>query len=159
MGPVRCSVFNLPCHNGTCELKFEEVAEEQEICFSSKITCAGDKIGLDFVQDVVTKRTSFKAYCEDMTGKYQTNNPMSPSFMSINTFLKWLFAWMSNMKLDFRKEIDPVFGYHSKILTCDGTHIGVSVKHLHLDKPITQLDTYEIKESQASESEKSIAQT
>ena len=139
MGPVRCSVFNLPCHNGTCELKFEEVAEEQGICFSSKVTCVGDEIGWDFVQDVVTKRTSFKAYCEDMTRKYQTNNPMSPSFMSINTFLKWFFGWMSNMKLDFRKEIDPVCGYHPKILACDGTHIGVSIKHLHLDKPITQL--------------------
>ena len=49
MGPVRCSVFNLPCHNGTCELKFEEVAEEQGIFFSSKVTCAGDEIGWDFV--------------------------------------------------------------------------------------------------------------
>ena len=73
----------------------------------------------------------------DMTRKYQTNNPMSPSFMSINTFLKWFFGWMSNMKLDFRKEIDPVCGYNPKILACDGTHIGVSIKHLHLDKPVT----------------------
>ena len=71
IGPVRCSVFNLPCHNGTCELKFEEVAEEQGICFGSKVTCAGDEIGWDFIQDVVTKGTSFKAYCEDMTRKYK----------------------------------------------------------------------------------------
>ena len=140
MGPVRCSVFNLSCHNRTCDLKFEEVAEEQGICFISKGICVGDEIGWDFVQDVGTKRTSFKAYCEDMTRKYQANNPMSASFMSINTFPKWLFGWMSNMKLDFRKEIDPVCGYHPKILTCDGTHIGVSIKHLHLDKPITQSD-------------------
>ena len=84
MGPVRCSVFNLPCQNGTCELKFEEVAEEQGIYFAFKVTCAGDEIGWDFVQDVVTKRTSFKAFCEDMTRKYKTNNPMSPSFMSIH---------------------------------------------------------------------------
>ena len=52
---------------------------------------------------------------------------------------------MSNMRLDFRKEIDPVCGYHPKILTCDGTHIGVSIKHLHLDKPITKPDNDEIK--------------
>ena len=94
-----------------------------------------------------------------MTRKYQTNNPMSPNFMSINTFLKWFFGWMSNMKLDFRKEIDPVCGYHPKILTCDGTHIGVSIKHLHLDKPITQPDTDEIKKNQASDSQKSLTQT
>ena len=48
------------------------------------------------------------------------------------------------MKIDFRKEIDPVCGYNPKILTCDGTHIGVSIKHLHLDKPVTQPDTDEI---------------
>ena len=92
MGPVRCSVFNLPCHNGTCELNFEEVAEEQGIFIISKVTCVGGEIGWDFVQDVVTKRKSFKAYCEDMIRKYQTNNPMSPSSMSINTFLKWFFG-------------------------------------------------------------------
>ena len=46
--------------------------------------------------------------------------------MSINTFLKWFFGWMSNMKLDFRKEIDLVCGYNPQILVCDGTHIGVS---------------------------------
>ena len=51
------------------------------------------------------------------------------------------------MKLDFRKEINPVCGYYPKILACDGTHIGVSIKHLHLDKPITQLDTDEIKKA------------
>ena len=28
IGPVRCSIFNLPCHNGTCKLKFEEVVEQ-----------------------------------------------------------------------------------------------------------------------------------
>ena len=137
MGPVHCSLFNLTCHNRICELTFEEVAEEEGMCFSTKVTCADDEIGWDFVQDVVTKRTSFKAYCDDMTRKYQTINPMSPNFMSINTFLKSFFGCMSNMKLDFRKEIDPVCGYNPKILECDGTHIGVSIKHLHLDKPVT----------------------
>ena len=44
MGPVRCSVFNLPCCNGTCELKFGDIAEEQGICFTSKVTCAGDEL-------------------------------------------------------------------------------------------------------------------
>ena len=51
------------------------------------------------------------------------------------------------MKLDFRKEIDSVCGYYPKILTCDGTHIGISIKHLHLDKPITQPDTDDIKKA------------
>ena len=80
MGPVRCSVFNLPCRNGTCELKFEEVAEEQGISFSSKVTCAGDEIGWYFVQDVVTKGTSFKAYCDDMTRKKPDKQPYEYMF-------------------------------------------------------------------------------
>ena len=64
---VHCAYFNLPCVNGNCQLEFQEVAEEQRICFCSKVTCAGDEIGWDFVQDVVSKRTSCKAYCDDMT--------------------------------------------------------------------------------------------
>ena len=82
-----------------------------------------------------------------MTRKYNMNNPNSPSFMSINTFLKWFFGWMSNMKLDFRKEIDPICGYNPQILACDGTHIGVSIKHIQLDKPITQPDTDDIQKA------------
>ena len=146
IGPVCCAYCNLPCINGNCQLEFQQVAEEQGICFSSKVTCAGDEIGWDFVQDV-SKRTSFKAYCDDMTRKYQTNNPLSAGFMSINTFLKWFFGWISNMKIDFRKEIDPVCGYNPKVLACDGTHIGVSIKHLHLNKPVTQPDLDEVKKA------------
>ena len=56
------------------------------------------------------------------------------------------------MKLDFKKEINPVCGYHHKILACDRTHIGISIKHLHLDKPITQSDTDEIKKPSIRES-------
>ena len=115
--------------------------------FNSKVTRAGSEIGWDFVQDVVSKKTSFKAYCDDMTRKYQTNNTLSTGFMSINTFLKWFFGWISNMKIDFRKEIDPVCGYNPKVLACNGTHIGVSIKHLHLDKPVTQPDLDEVKKA------------
>ena len=64
--------------------------------------------------------------------------------MSINTFLKWFFGWMSNMKVDFHKEIDPVCQYNPQILACDGTHIGVSIKQLHLEKLITHPDIDEI---------------
>ena len=54
-----------------------------------------------------------------MTRKYQTNNPLSPGFMSINTFLKWFFGWMSNMKIDFRKE-NPVL-YNPKVQLMEHT--------------------------------------
>ena len=44
-------------------------------------------------------------------------------------------------------EIDHVCGYNPKVLACDGTHIGVSIKCLHLDKPVTQPDLDEVKKA------------
>ena len=38
-------------------------------------------------------------------------------------------------------------GYNPKVLACDGTHIGISIKHLHLDKPVTQPDLDEVKKA------------
>ena len=51
------------------------------------------------------------------------------------------------MKVDFCQEIDPVCQYNPRILACDGTHIGISIKHLHLEKPITHPDTDEIQKA------------
>ena len=41
------------------------------------------------------------------------------------------------------EEIDPYCGYDPKILACDGTHIGVSLRHLQLDNQVTKADTDE----------------
>ena len=77
IGPVCCAYFNLPCVNGNCQLEFQEVPEEQGICFSSKVTCAGDEIGWDFIQDVVSKRTSSKnKEAFDRTEIYKGSNPL-----------------------------------------------------------------------------------
>ena len=40
------------------------------------------------------------------------------------------------MKIDFRKEINPWCGHDLEYLACDGTHIGVNIKHMHLDRPV-----------------------
>ena len=63
--------------------------------------------------------------------------------MSRKTFLKWIFSWMAQMKIDFRKEIDPWCKYDPEILACDGTHIGLSLRHLNLQNPITKTDCKE----------------
>ena len=42
---------------------------------------------------------------------------------------------MAQMKIDFRKEIDPWCKYDPKILACDGTHVGLSLRHLNLQNP------------------------
>ena len=60
--------------------------------------------------------------------------------MSVNTFVKWIFAWMGSMKIDFRKEVDPWCKYEPTVLACDGTHIGVSIKNMKLSTPVTSVD-------------------
>ena len=47
---------------------------------------------------------------------------------------------MAAFKIDFHKEIDPWCGHKPKILACDGTHIGVSIKHMDLGNPVTRPD-------------------
>ena len=51
---------------------------------------------------------------------------------------------MAQMKIDFRKEIDPWCKYDPKILACDGTHIGLSLRNLDLPNPITQSDDHTV---------------
>ena len=36
----------------------------------------------------------------------------------------------------FRKEIDPWCGHDLEYLACYGMHIGVNIKHMHLDRPV-----------------------
>ena len=60
--------------------------------------------------------------------------------MSNKTFINCFLAWVCSMKIDFRAQVDPWCKHHPKVLACDGTHVGVSVKHLNLDPPITQAD-------------------
>ena len=69
---------------------------------------------------------------------------LSRNFMSPNTFIGWFFGWLSAFKIDFRKHIDPWCGYKPEILACDGTHIGVSLKHLDLNESVTSPDTEEV---------------
>ena len=68
-----------------------------------------------------------------MTRQYVTNNINTGKFMSPNTFIKWLFDWLCCFKIDFCKHIDPRCRYNPKLLACDGTHIGVSVRSIMLD--------------------------
>ena len=118
-----------------CSLEY--TGEDKSIFFLSKTTCAGDEIGWDFISMVKTTRTSFTAFCNEQTRRYKTTNVFSSLFINIKTFVNWIFAWMVSMDIDFRQEVDPWCKYHPKILACDGTHIGVSSRHLKLDNPVT----------------------
>ena len=91
------------------------------------MTCAGDEIGWDFVSLVKSSKLSFTAFCDEMTRKYKTTNILSAPFMSVKTFVCWLFSWMACMKIDFSKEVDPWCKYQPKLLPGDGTHVGVAL--------------------------------
>ena len=118
----------------------EYSGEQDSIFFLSNYTCAGDEIGWDFVSMVKTSKISFTAFCNEMTRKYQTINVLAAQFMCANTFVKWVFGWMGSMRIDFRKEVDPWCKYQPKVLACDGTHVGVSLRNMRLQTPITTAD-------------------
>ena len=44
------------------------------------------------------------------------------------------------MKIDFRQNIDPQCGHDPPMLACDGTHIGVSIMNMDLERSITGID-------------------
>ena len=60
--------------------------------------------------------------------------------MSGNTLFLVFFSWIAAFKIDFQKEVDPWCEYKPRILACAGTHIGVSVRNMKLEKPVTMPD-------------------
>ena len=140
MGPLQVKYYDTICQMGTCKIPFTQAAEEKGIFLKSTHTGAGDEIGWDFIKLVCRTKSSFSAYCNELTRRYQTTNIHSGPFMSGNTFISWFFSWIAAFKIDFQKEVDPWCEYKPKILACDGTHIGVSVQNMKLEKPVTMPD-------------------
>ena len=136
---MKIKYYDTVCIRGICTIPYTKCAEEKAIFMYSTATIAGNEIGWDFVQSVITKKLSFSAFCKEMTRKYQTNIMAGP-FMSPNTFIKWLFGWIASFKIDVQKEIDPWCCYNPRMLACNGTHIGVSVKNMLLDPAVTKHD-------------------
>ena len=129
-----------------------------EYFFYSSQTCAGDEVGWDFISMAMKAKISFTGYCHEMTRRYSTNNILSGHFMSPNTFICWFFGWLAAFKIDFRTEIDPWCEYKPEILACDGTHIGVSVRHMNLDKPITLPDNETVLKSKHKRAQRCLIQ-
>ena len=144
VGAVKFNYYSIICPKKKCILRYSDFADQYSLFFYTMQTCAGDEIGWDFVSAVKTSKISFTGYCKQMTRYYETTKEDSEPFMSPTTFISWFFSWLSAFKIDFRKEIDPYCRYTPKILACDGTHIGVLLRHLQMDKPVTKNDTNEV---------------
>ena len=140
VGTVSLKYSNVICPRNECSITYQEIAKEAGIFFFTQQTCAGDEIGWDFISCVKASKISFTAFCNQMSRMYETTHKDSRPFMAVKTFIGWFFSWLSAFKIDFRKHIDPFCGYDPEILACDGTHIGVSLKHLKLDNPVTKPD-------------------
>lgn len=139
-GALKCDVYFLECRDHRPECCLHYSGEQDCLHFWTKFTAAGDEIGWDFVLDVRKKKTSFSAYCECLSDKYLSYNGQSASFMSRATFVLWFFSWACRMNIDFRKHIDPFCGHSPKFLAGDGTHVGVTLRNLHIipiEKPST----------------------
>ena len=106
----------------------------------SKDVAAGDEIGWDFVNRVLSSKMSFSSFCADTTRIYISTHPCSAHFMSKTTFVSWFFAWCGKMDIDFRKHIDPWCLHNPHSLAGDGTHIGVSFRNISIS-PIEKADT------------------
>ena len=91
IGAIQCNYYNIICKNGSCRLEFHEAAAAKGIFFSTKVTAVGapNEIGWDFVCMVMKTKTSFTAFCTEMSSKYSMNFINAPNFMSANTFVKW----------------------------------------------------------------------
>ena len=85
-GPVDLKLYNLKCDAHECEMTFPHEASKRGIFFYLHKTCAGDKIGWDFVSMVQKKKVSFTGFCTEMTCHYKTNSINCSNFMSPNTF-------------------------------------------------------------------------
>ena len=140
VGCVILKYYSMKCSNNNCEIKYSDLAKEEGLFFYTKMTCAGDEIGWDFIRCVKSSKISFTGFCTQMTNYYRTTHSNPQPFMAVKTFIGWFFGWLSAFKIDFRKEIDPFCGYNPRVLACDGTHIGVSLRHLKLEKPVTKAD-------------------
>lgn len=140
--PMEVKVYKLLCNSGECCIPY--CGSKDCLHFFSRQTCAGDEIAYDFVNRVISTKTSFSSYCSDMTRVYKSSYEGAGSFMSPGTFIKWFFSWAAAKKIDFRKEIDPWCGHNPQILAADATHVGVAIKHLSIS-PIETIHSDEVR--------------
>ncbi len=111
--------------------------EKENIFFNSPNLGMGEELFWDFHGFFNYGKLSFTKFCSQKTDHYKTNSPIAAPFVSNHTFIDLFFSWVARMGIDFRKEVDPWCGYDPKVLACDGTHIGVSLKMQNLRDPVT----------------------
>ena len=136
MGILHCDVYKKTCLQGSCVQSYN--GGRDFIFMLSKETGVGQEIFWDFTTRVCRSKSSFTGFCKEMTRVYTTNHVMSSPFISNKTFISSFFSWVAALEIDYRQEVDPWCRHNPKVIACDGTKIGVSLKYQKLDPPITQ---------------------
>ncbi|CAC5425017.1 unnamed protein product [Mytilus coruscus] len=134
IAPVQCQVYSRSCINeeSPCKKDWDEGDKECSHVVT-RDTAAGDEIGWAFVNQVLSTKITFSAFCDLKTKDYKECNPNFRSFMDSSVFIKWWFSWASNMKIDFRKPC-PICKFRPKQLACDGTKVGIGFRHASFDE-------------------------
>lgn len=129
---MKCNVFKFSstCGNISCDLIYDGSSEA--IHFWKQPTAICCEVGYKFWNQVVLTGLTFSEFCHQMSEEYKAYNSSSIGFVSVHTFIKWFFHFFSSFKTDFRKVVDPWCGHAPKYLACDGTHLGVKIKHLDI---------------------------
>ena len=133
-----CQVKEVFCLRNNCQIRY--TGEEDHIFFSSQGLGIGQEVLHDFVGWLDYSRMSFTKFCEQHTNIYKSNNLASAAFVSVPTFIDLFFSWIVCLGFDYRDAVDHKCGYDADVMACDGTHIGVSIKNLKLDHPITEAE-------------------
>ncbi len=132
---MECLVKEPVCANGHRKMY---QGQEHKIFFNTPGLGIGEELFWDFHGFFNYGKLSFTKFCFQTSEHYKTNDPRSASFMSNHTFIDLFFSWIVRMGIDFRQEVDPWCKHDPKVLACDGTHVGVSMKLQNLQDPITK---------------------
>jgi hypothetical protein len=130
-----CTVSEFRCQDNNCTQVY--TGDEDHIFFLTETLGIGEEVIWDFLGWLDFGRLSFTKFCEQTTHIYHSVNPSTANFVSNKTFIDTFFCWIVCLGFDFRDEIDPFCGHDPPVLACDGTHIGVSIKHLLSNTPIS----------------------
>ena len=125
------------CSNRRCEILY--TGENECIHFHTRETGCAAVTGYEFMSYLLESHGNFTKFCSIMDRQYKLYFK-DKAFLSVTTFTAWFYGWAAQLDIDFRKSADPFCGTDPKQLACDGTHIGITGKMLHvvpIDKPET----------------------
>ncbi len=139
-GVLHCSTYAVPCLDHRCQFLLRYSGQKEQIFMYNECLGIAVEVFWDFISLVMGGRMSFSKFCREKTRQYVTTCCKSAPFLSNKTFIQLVFGIIARFQIDFRAEIDPICGHNPKVLACDGTKIGVSVKMSDLKHPVTKPD-------------------